>query len=129
MPPQQCDKRYARREMGLLTSFDLNYRGKLWSAEQVRRTVEPLLADVDLVIGNEEDAAKVLGIVAGHTDVTAGQLTAPRTNKLRGRFVSGIRSAGSRSPYASRKVPPSIIGRPACWTTPAFISAGAIRFR
>ena len=60
--------------MGLLTSFDLNYRGKLWSPEQARRMVEPLLADVDLVIGNEEDAANVLGVVAGHTDVTAGQL-------------------------------------------------------
>jgi 2-dehydro-3-deoxygluconokinase len=62
------------KELGLSTSFDLNYRSKLWSREQARRTVEPLLANVDLVIGNEEDAKDVLGITAERTDVRGGQI-------------------------------------------------------
>jgi 2-dehydro-3-deoxygluconokinase len=62
------------RSMGLLTSFDLNYRAKLWSREQARRTVEPLLKHVDLVVGNEEDAKDVLGIVAERTDVQGGRI-------------------------------------------------------
>jgi 2-dehydro-3-deoxygluconokinase len=60
--------------MGLLTSFDLNYRAKLWSREQARKTVEPLLSHVDLVVGNEEDAKDVLGIVAQQTDVAGGRI-------------------------------------------------------
>jgi 2-dehydro-3-deoxygluconokinase len=62
------------RSMGLLTSFDLNYRAKLWSREQARRTVEPILQHVDLVVGNEEDAKDVLGIVADRTDVQGGRI-------------------------------------------------------
>jgi 2-dehydro-3-deoxygluconokinase len=59
---------------GATTSFDLNYRRKLWSREQAKRTVEPMLKHVDLLIGNEEDAKDVLGIEAAHTDVDAGKL-------------------------------------------------------
>lgn len=62
------------RELGAMTSFDLNYRSKLWSREQARRTVEPLLADVDLLVGNEEDAKDVLGITAAKTDVGGGRI-------------------------------------------------------
>jgi 2-dehydro-3-deoxygluconokinase len=62
------------RSLGLHTSFDLNYRAKLWSPEQARKTVEPLLEYVDLVVGNEEDAKDVLGIVAPKTDVRSGRI-------------------------------------------------------
>ncbi len=64
----------AARQGGLLTSFDLNYRGKLWSREKARQTVEPMLEFVDLIVGNEEDAKDVLGITAPHTDVTSGHI-------------------------------------------------------
>jgi 2-dehydro-3-deoxygluconokinase len=62
----------AARAAGATVSFDLNYRKKLWSREKARKTVEPLLASVDLLIGNEEDAKDVLGIEARHTDVQSG---------------------------------------------------------
>lgn len=63
------------RSMRLHTSFDLNYRAKLWSREQARRTIEPLLKNVDLVVGNEEDAKDVLGITADATDVQGGRIS------------------------------------------------------
>lgn len=60
------------RQLGLLTSIDLNYRAKLWSRDEAKKTIEPMLADVDLVIANEEDAEAVLGIRADKTDVERG---------------------------------------------------------
>jgi 2-dehydro-3-deoxygluconokinase len=62
------------KKLGLLTSFDLNYRAKLWSRRKARATVGPLLKQVDLLIGNEEDAEDVLGIAAEKTDVRTGQV-------------------------------------------------------
>ena len=62
------------KKLGLLTSFDLNYRSKLWSRRKARATVGPLLKQVDLLIGNEEDAEDVLGIAAEKTDVRTGQV-------------------------------------------------------
>jgi 2-dehydro-3-deoxygluconokinase len=62
------------RSLGLFTSFDLNYRSKLWSREAARKTIEPLLQHVDLLIGNEEDAKDVLGITAPKSDASRGQI-------------------------------------------------------
>ena len=62
------------KRMGLLTSLDLNYRAKLWSHEAARSTIEPLLADVDLIVANEEDAEAVLDIGAQRSDVRSGQI-------------------------------------------------------
>ncbi|MEZ6073730.1 MAG: sugar kinase [Pirellulales bacterium] len=62
------------KQLGLTTSFDLNYRAKLWSTATARRTVEPMLEFVDTVIGNEEDAKNVLGIEAAGTDVQRGEV-------------------------------------------------------
>lgn len=62
------------KDLGVMTSFDLNYRAKLWSREQARATIEPLLSNVDLLIGNEADADDVLGITAPATDVAEGKI-------------------------------------------------------
>ena len=64
----------AARDAGARTSFDLNYRRKLWDREAARRGVEPLLEYVDVLIGNEEDAKDVLGIEAEHTDIDSGKV-------------------------------------------------------
>jgi 2-dehydro-3-deoxygluconokinase len=56
----------AAREAGAVTSFDLNFREKLWkihggdarAAEIIHRIVE----NVDVLVGNEEDLQKGLGI-------------------------------------------------------------------
>ena len=58
----------------MVVSCDLNYRKNLWTPEQARACMEPVMPEIDLVIANEEDAEKVLGIRAAGTDVTAGKL-------------------------------------------------------
>ncbi len=52
----------AARKLGLLTSYDLNFRGRLWSAERARAVQEPLMQHVDVLITTEEDTETVFGI-------------------------------------------------------------------
>ena len=54
----------AAKRAGLNVSADLNYRSKLWSRERANEVMTPLMEYVDVVIGNEEDAANVFGIEA-----------------------------------------------------------------
>ena len=62
------------RKLGLKVSCDLNYRKNLWSTPQAKRVMERLLPMTDILIANEEDCEKVLGISAAHTDVVHGKL-------------------------------------------------------
>ena len=59
---------------GVTVSVDLNYRSKLWSPERAKEVMVPLMKYVDVCIGNEEDADKVLGFRPENTDITKGQL-------------------------------------------------------
>lgn len=52
----------AARAAGVSTSYDLNYRAKLWSEARAREVQEPLMADVDVLITTEEDTRRVFGI-------------------------------------------------------------------
>jgi len=63
------------KRRGLTVSCDLNYRKNLWTTEQAKAAMETLLPYVNILIANEEDAEKVLGICADDTDVTAGKLS------------------------------------------------------
>lgn len=65
--------RVAKRK-GITVSCDLNYRQKLWSCEAARATMVPLIPYVDVCIGNEEDAVKVLGISLSNSSVESGKL-------------------------------------------------------
>lgn len=47
---------------GILVTYDLNYRGKLWSEEEARATQEPLMPLIDVLITTEEDTKRVFGI-------------------------------------------------------------------
>lgn len=51
---------------GTIRSVDLNYRGKLWAplggAEQARKVMRQIAANVDVLVGNEEDLQTALGI-------------------------------------------------------------------
>jgi 2-dehydro-3-deoxygluconokinase len=59
----------AARAAGLTVSYDLNYRGKLWSPEKAQAVQEPLMEYVDVLITTEEDTAVVFKIkAAGRTD-------------------------------------------------------------
>lgn len=59
---------------GLCISCDLNYRKKLWSVEKAKSVMEKLVPYVNVLIANEEDADKMLGIRATGTDVEKGHL-------------------------------------------------------
>jgi 2-dehydro-3-deoxygluconokinase len=76
-----CRAAQAAKEAGLTVSVDLNFRAKLWkwkkglTAEKLAQEVMPeLVQSADVVIGNEEDAHKTLGIQAAGTDVESGKL-------------------------------------------------------
>ena len=56
----------AARAAGATVSFDLNYRPKLWAVaggtERSREVLRGLVANVDVLVGNEEDLQQGLGI-------------------------------------------------------------------
>ena len=64
----------AAKKHNVTVSVDLNYRKKLWSEAEAKAVMTKLMAYVDVCIGNEEDAEKVLGFKPGETDVTTGTL-------------------------------------------------------
>lgn len=65
----------AAKAAGAVTSFDLNYRAKLWatlgSVAQGQEMIRRIVANVDALIGNEEDLQKGLGIAG--PEVEAGK--------------------------------------------------------
>lgn len=71
----------AADEAGWTVSVDLNFRKKLWTwetgtaADALAQKVMPkLLEHTHVVIGNEEDAEKTLGLTSGSSDADAGTL-------------------------------------------------------
>ncbi|MCQ2498168.1 MAG: sugar kinase [Lachnospiraceae bacterium] len=64
----------AAKKAGVTVSCDLNFRKKLWTSEKAKTVMTDLMQYVDVCIGNEEDAEKVLGFKAKETDVTKGDL-------------------------------------------------------
>ena len=75
------------REKGVTVSCDLNYRKKLWKyGKSAPEIMGELVKYVDIVIGNEEDCQKSLGIKVENIDVESGNLQVKRyaelTNKI-----------------------------------------------
>lgn len=63
-------------EMGMTVSCDLNYRKKLWKYGKSAHQVMPELVEgCDIILGNEEDAEKVLEIKPQGVDVTTGHVS------------------------------------------------------
>ncbi len=56
----------AAKAAGAITSFDLNYRGKLWASvggeKRAVETMRRIVEHTDVLIGNEEDLQKGLGV-------------------------------------------------------------------
>ncbi|HUX44386.1 MAG TPA: sugar kinase [Terracidiphilus sp.] len=67
----------AASEAGAVCSFDLNYREKLWKTcgggERARQILGAIVENVDVLVGNEEDLQKGLGI-AGPEVTTRSKL-------------------------------------------------------
>lgn len=73
--PKICEEACgAAKRRGIPVVMDLNYRGNLWSPEQARAVMRKLAPYIDVLIGNEDDADKCLGIKPKNTDVTRGSL-------------------------------------------------------
>jgi 2-dehydro-3-deoxygluconokinase len=64
----------AARGAGLVTSYDLNYRQKLWSPARARAIQEPLMDLVDVLVTTEEDAEVVFGITGADYSEVARKL-------------------------------------------------------
>lgn len=52
------------KKLGVTTSFDLNFRSTLWSSEKAKGVMQKVMPFIDVIIGNEEDFEKMLGIKA-----------------------------------------------------------------
>ncbi|MCR4691410.1 MAG: sugar kinase [Lachnospiraceae bacterium] len=64
----------AAKANNVKVSCDLNFRKKLWTSQKAQSVMRPLMEYVDVCIGNEEDAAKVLGYEIENNDVVSGKL-------------------------------------------------------
>ncbi|NBI67166.1 sugar kinase [Pseudoflavonifractor sp. 60] len=64
----------AARRHGVKVSCDLNYRKYLWTPEKAQAVMRPMMEYVDVLIANEEDSDKVLGIRADGANVDSGSL-------------------------------------------------------
>ncbi len=51
----------AAKAAGVVVSYDLNFRSKLWDSPTAIAATRPLMPHIDVLIGNEEDFQKVLG--------------------------------------------------------------------
>lgn len=52
------------KDLGVRTSFDLNFRSTMWGPEKAQAVMKRVMPYVDVLIGNEEDFEKMLGITA-----------------------------------------------------------------
>jgi 2-dehydro-3-deoxygluconokinase len=70
----------AARRAGAIVSFDLNYREKLWKAsggiDRAPSVFSRIVENVDVLVGNEEDLQKSLGVAGPEADKTSSLDTA-----------------------------------------------------
>jgi 2-dehydro-3-deoxygluconokinase len=77
----------AARAAGTVTSYDLNYRGKLWSSQKAIAVTRSLIPYVQVLIGNEEDFQKVLGFEVEGASADLRQLPVEAYKRMVGRVV------------------------------------------
>jgi 2-dehydro-3-deoxygluconokinase len=64
----------AARSAGAVTSYDLNFRGKLWTSAKAVAVTRKLAPLVQVLIGNEEDFQKALGFEVAGLDANLASL-------------------------------------------------------
>lgn len=83
---------------GITVSCDLNFRKNLWKYGKKASDVMPeLIAGTDIILGNEEDAAMVLGILPEGVEVTSGHVDA-------GAYVSVSQQIIQRFPRVTKVI-------------------------
>ena len=68
------------RSRGSTTSFDVNYRAKLWSTEDAADALSPMIQGIDVIFCSRDDASRVFGVSGSDAD---------RAAALRERFNAG----------------------------------------
>jgi 2-dehydro-3-deoxygluconokinase len=63
------------KDQGCKVSFDVNYRGKLWTPSEAKRFTEPASEFIDILITTEEDTKVVYGIEGKDYEDVAAKLT------------------------------------------------------
>lgn len=71
------------KRCGIMISFDLNYRAKLWTREAAGQALAPLMRYVDLCITSVEEARTVFGL---HLDAPAASREEDAARRLTERF-------------------------------------------
>lgn len=64
----------AARAADVTTSYDLNFRSKLWSAEKAQEATKQFMPHICVLLGNEEDFEKTLGLKAAGTTESYSKL-------------------------------------------------------
>jgi 2-dehydro-3-deoxygluconokinase len=62
------------KEQGAKVSYDVNYRGKLWTPKEARKFTEPASEFIDILITTEEDTKVVYGIEGKDYEDVAAKL-------------------------------------------------------
>lgn len=84
----------AAKKLGLTVSCDLNYRKNLWKyGKEAREIMSEIVKYVDVIIANEEDCQKSLGI-ENSADVTGGKLDTAKYEALAKEVLSRYPNAG-----------------------------------
>ena len=78
----------AAHEAGTIVSYDLNFRSKLWSSKKAIEETKKLIPYIDVLIGNEEDFQKVLGVEVEGTDEQLKSLPVEGYKKMVQKVVS-----------------------------------------
>ncbi len=63
------------KELGVKVSYDVNYRGKLWTPKDAQKFTEPASEFIDILITTEEDTKVVYGIEGKDYEEVAAKLT------------------------------------------------------
>ncbi|MHA1948632.1 MAG: PfkB family carbohydrate kinase [Candidatus Thorarchaeota archaeon] len=62
------------QEQGAKVSYDVNYRGKLWTPKEAQKFTEPVSENIDILITTEEDTKVVFGIEGKDYEDVAAKL-------------------------------------------------------
>jgi 2-dehydro-3-deoxygluconokinase len=76
----------AARASGAVVSYDLNFRSKLWTSARAIEVTRGLLPFIDVLIGNEEDFQKSLGLAVEGTDERLRALPVESYKKMAARL-------------------------------------------
>jgi 2-dehydro-3-deoxygluconokinase len=81
----------AAKAAGAIVSFDLNFREKLWKVlggeARAHSVIGRIVANVDVLVGNEEDLQKGLGIAGPEVAASASKLDPTAFTSMIGRVV------------------------------------------